>query len=485
MESYNNLQPTKVFKYFKEISDIPRGSGNEKAVSDYLVKFAQDRGLEVVQDKALNVVIKKPATDGYENGPTVILQGHMDMVCEKNNDKLHDFEKDPIELIVEDGYIRANDTTLGADNGIAVAYALAVLDSDDIEHPNLEILVTTEEETGMGGVINLEAENLSGTIIINMDSEEEGIFTASCAGGIRNRINIPLEYTELGQDFESVKISVSGLKGGHSGMDINKERGNANKIIGRALNILDKKFDYYLADVNGGSKMNAIPRESEAVLFIKKDDNNRFMNDVEEISEIIGKELEFSDTISIKASKIETEFKPLNKKTSKMIVKTLLLIPNGVKTMSMAVDDLVQSSTNLGVIKREANKICLESAIRSSVKSLKYAIIDELTGICEIFGYTYENSNDYPQWEFAKKSYIRDLCVKTYEETTGKEAEIFAIHAGLECGFLGEKLSGNGHIDMISMGPNMHDVHTPQERLEIESTRKTYEFLLELLKRIK
>ncbi|MCT4634171.1 MAG: aminoacyl-histidine dipeptidase [Firmicutes bacterium] len=485
MESYNNLQPTKVFKYFKEISDIPRGSGNEKAVSDYLVKFAQDRGLEVVQDKALNVVIKKPATAGYENGPTVILQGHMDMVCEKNNDKLHDFEKDPIELIVDDGYIRANDTTLGADNGIAVAYALAVLDSDDIEHPNLEILVTTEEETGMGGVINLEAENLSGTIIINMDSEEEGIFTASCAGGIRNRINIPLEFTDLGEDFMGVKVFISGLKGGHSGMDINKERGNANKIMGRVLNILDKKFDYYLGDINGGSKMNAIPRESEALLFIKSEDQERFLMEITEIDSMLAKELEFSDTVFIKAERVETNLQAMTKKTTKMIVKTLLLIPNGIKTMSMAVKDLVQSSTNLGVIKREKNKICLESAIRSSVKSLKYAVVDELTGICEIFGYTYENSSDYPQWEFAKESYIRDLCVSTYEEITGKKAEIFAIHAGLECGFLGEKLSANGHIDMISMGPNMHDVHTPQERLEIESTRKTYEFLLELLKRIK
>lgn len=479
-----DLSPSLVFKYFEEISRIPRGSGNEKDISNYLVEFAKEHNLEVIQDEALNVIIKKDATKGYENAPTVILQGHMDMVCEKNNGTEHNFEKDPIKLKVEGDFIKATGTTLGADNGIAVAYCLAILASNDIEHPAIEVLVTTEEETGMGGASSVKGENLSGKILINIDSEEEGELLSSCAGGVRNKVSIKLELETAQEGFIPYKVIVKGLKGGHSGMDIDKGRGNSNKIIGRVLNDINSQMELYIAAINGGAKMNAIPREAEAIILIEEKSENTLNNIINKWQETLKNELRASDPgITVKLEEMDIKIdKTFSKELTDKVIAVLMLMPQGIQTMSMDIKGLVQSSTNLGVVITEENKITFESAIRSSVKTLKDSIVKEIESICKIIGATMNLESDYPAWEYREDSYIREVFKNVHKDMYGSEPKVTAIHAGLECGILKDIL---GDIDMISFGPNMYDVHTPEERLSISSTERTYKYFLEVLKQIK
>lgn len=479
-----DLSPNLVFNYFEEISNIPRASGNEKGISDYLVNFAKGNNLQVIQDEALNIIIKKPATKGYENAPTVILQGHMDMVCEKNRDTDHDFEKEPIKLRIDGDFIKATGTTLGADNGIAIAYCLALLSTKEIEHPALEVLITTEEETGMGGASSVKAENLSGKILINMDSEEEGELLASCAGGVRNKVSLTMELESKKEGFMPYKISIKGLKGGHSGMDINKERGNSNKLLGRILNYINSNMEMFISEINGGAKMNAIPREAEAIILVKGENRNELARIVELWDNAFKNELRASDP-GVKVQ-LEDEDKKENKTFSRAltdkIIDLLVLIPQGVKTMSMDIQGLVQSSTNLGVVTTTEDEITFESAIRSSLRSLKENIVKEIEILSKLVGAVMTSDSDYPDWEYKKESYIRDVFVSTYKQMYGLEPKITAIHAGLECGILKDII---GDIDMISFGPNMFDVHTPDERLSISSTERMYNYLLEVLKNIK
>lgn len=479
-----DLSPSLVFKYFEEISRIPRSSGNEKAISDYLVDFAKEHNLEVIQDEALNVIIKKDATKGYENAPTVILQGHMDMVCEKNNGTEHNFEKDPIKLKVEGDFIKATGTTLGADNGIAVAYCLAILASTDIEHPAIEVLVTTEEETGMGGASSVKGENLSGKILINIDSEEEGELLSSCAGGVRNKVSIKLELEEKKKGFMLYKVIVKGLKGGHSGMDIDKERGNSNKIIGRVLNDINSQMELYIAEINGGAKMNAIPREAEAIILIEEENKNALNNIIKKWQETLKNELRASDSgITVQLEEMDIKIdKVFSKELTDKVITVLMLMPQGIQTMSMDIKGLVQSSTNLGVVTTEENKITFESAIRSSVKTLKDSIVREIESICKVVGATMNLESDYPAWEYREDSYIREVFKSVHKDMYDSEPKVTAIHAGLECGILKDIL---GDIDMISFGPNMYDVHTPEEKLSISSTERTYKYFLEVLKQIR
>ncbi len=479
-----NLEPKAVFSFFEDLTQIPRCSGNEKRISDYLVDFAKQRNLEVIQDKALNIIIKKPGTKGYENSPTVILQGHMDMVCEKNKDTSHDFSSEPLKLRIEDDMLMATGTTLGADNGIAVAYALAILDSNDISHPPLEVLVTTEEETGMGGANNLDPKNLKGKILINIDSEEEGTLLVSCAGGIRNTISIPIEWASTSDNFLPFELRVRGLKGGHSGMEINKGRGNSNIILGRILQGISSNNDVYLAEISGGAKMNAIPRESDAVLLVKSNDKTKVEEEIKEWNMKIGNELKTADP------DVKIEFEPLNskyqkvfsKETMKKVISALVLIPNGVQTMSMEIEGLVQSSTNLGVLTTTEKEVLLECAVRSSVKTLKLDIVNKMEALANLIGANSSTEGDYPAWEFRKDSYIRKVFVDCYKKMYGKEPIITAIHAGLECGLFDEKFDD---VDMISLGPNMYDVHTPDEHVSISSTKRVWNYLLEVLKSIK
>ncbi|WP_195244690.1 aminoacyl-histidine dipeptidase [Clostridium celatum] len=483
MKVLQNLEPKAVFEYFEEISNIPRGSGNEKEISDYLLNFGKRLGLESIQDEALNIIIKKPGTKGYENAPTVIIQGHMDMVCEKNNGIEHDFEKDPLKLRIVDDYIYATDTTLGADNGIAVAYAMAILASDDIPHPPIEVLITTDEETGMSGAMAINKEHIDGKILINLDNEEEGYLLVSCAGGIRSNATIDVNYQAI-NDKKLIKINISGLKGGHSGMDIIKERGNSNKILGRILKGLLREVKFNLVSLNGGSKNNAIPREAEAVIAINVNDENTVVDIINNWNTIISNELRAQDPgLKIEASIYSNnEGKEFTDECTSKVVNLLYLYPNGINTKSTEIEGLVESSTNLGVLTTVDNKVIFDSAIRSSVPSLKEEIVLRSKTIVELLGGDFSTTSDYPAWEYNPNSKIREICQNVHKEMYGKEAEIVAIHAGVECGLFNEKL---GNLDMISFGPNLYDVHTPDEHMSISSVRNCYEYLKAILKEIK
>ena len=475
------LQPQLVFKYFEEISQIPRGSGNEKEISDYLRKFGEDLGLETIQDEALNIIIRKPATKGYENAPGVVLQGHMDMVCEKNKGTNHDFTKDPLQLRIDGDYIYATDTTLGADNGIAVAMGLAVLASNDIEHPALEVLVTVDEEAGMSGAMALDGNLVKGKYILNLDSEEEGHLLVSCAGGVTALSTMPVEFTDADSSKVAYSLEIKGLLGGHSGMDIIKQRANSNKLLGRLLNLISIDFD--LAKVEGGSKNNAIPRESDCVLMINPSDKETFISDVERITATFKHEFSTSDPgLEVICNETTSPSKVLNCDSKSRVISMLNIIPNGIQTMSMDIENLVESSTNIGVLRTTDSAVTFECAVRSSVGSLKTDITNRMELLTKQLNGTLQLISDYPAWEYAKNSQLEKMCIDAYKNLTGNEPIIMALHAGLECGLLLEKMP---HAEAISFGPNMYDVHTPNEHLSISSTENTWKFLLAVLKSMK
>ena len=483
MKVLQNLEPKLVFDFFEKISDIPRGSGNEKAISDYLLNFGKELGLETIQDEALNIIIKKPASKGYENAPTVIIQGHMDMVCEKNNGTDHDFEKDPLKLRIVDDYIYATDTTLGADNGIAVAYGMALLADNSIPHPALEVLITTDEETGMSGAMAVSKDNLDGKLLINLDNEEEGELLVSCAGGVRTNSAIKREWQDRA-DKATMSINISGLKGGHSGMDIIKERGNSNKILGRILKALKDELEFNIVKINGGSKNNAIPREAEVIISLDNSNVDKVTSIVNELSDVFANELKAQDPgLKVVVNKVSVdESKEFNKDTTDKVINLLYLYPNGVNTRSTEIDGLVEISTNLGVLSTNEDYVEFDSAVRSSVPSLKKEIELRIKTITEIIGAEFSSKSDYPGWEYDPNSKMREICQKVYKDMTGKEAKIVAIHAGVECGLFNEKL---GNLDMISFGPNLYDVHTPQEHMSITSVKNTWDYLLKILEEIK
>ena len=473
------LQPQLVFKYFEEISQIPRGSGNEKGISDFLYNFGKSLNLETIQDEHLNIIIRKPATKGYENAPCVMLQGHMDMVCEKNKDTDHDFTKDPIKLRIEDGMIYATGTTLGADNGIAVAMGMAVLADNTIEHPEIEFLVTVDEEAGMSGAMNLDGKNLKAKYILNLDSEEEGYILVSCAGGATAISTLPVEYSEVSEDKVALLVDIKGLLGGHSGMDIIKQRANSNKLLGRLLNLL--KVDFDLAKVSGGSKNNAIPRESECIIVVNKSAVEDVKNQISEIEKVFKREFRTSDpglVIEVSDTKIDKVF---TSEFKDKVIKMYNLMPNGIQTMSMDIEGLVESSTNLGVVINSDTEVLFESAVRSSVSSLKDDILNKMDLLTDSLNGNFRVESAYPAWEYAKGSQLEKIAVDTYEKLTGKKPIIMAIHAGLECGLLLDKMPG---AEAISLGPDMFDVHTPNEHLDIQSTENTWNYLLAILKSI-
>ncbi len=483
-EILKDLQPSEVFKYFEKLSQIPRGSGNEKEVSDYLVSFAKERNLEYVQDSALNVVIRKKATLGFENSPAVILQGHMDMVCEKNKDVEHDFTKDPLKLRIIGDMVYATDTTLGADNGIAVAMGLAILASNQYQHPAIELLVTTSEETGMDGAMALDPKNIKGRILINIDSEEEGTLLVSCAGGLTARTTIPTVWEALDENLIPYMVKIRGLKGGHSGMEIDKERGNSNKLMGRILMTISSEIDLRLSSVDGGSKSNAIPRETDAIILVKTDDKALVEKKLLELEKIFKTEMRTSDT------DVRVEFEVLTTKPQKMLSKAatnnvinyLYLLINGVTSMSMDIKGLVESSLNLGVVFTNKDSIEFVSSIRSSVRSLKNELTNRLIVTAKLNGGSVVTESAYPEWSYNPDSKIRTIFEEVYEKMYKNKPCITAIHAGLECGLFAEKFQ---QLDAISFGPNIYDVHTPNEHMSISSIQRMWEYLLEVLKNIK
>ncbi|HEX9026576.1 MAG TPA: aminoacyl-histidine dipeptidase [Clostridium sp.] len=484
MKKLEDITEKRIFYHFQEISKIPRGSGNEKEISDYLLNFGRKLGLECIQDGALNVIIKKQASKGYEKAGTVIIQGHMDMVCEKNSDKVHDFTKDPIKLVVKGDYIYADRTTLGGDDGIAVAYAMALLEDNTIEHPALEILLTTDEETGMTGAMAIQPQYLNGKIVLNLDSEEEGKLWVSCAGGIRTKSTLPITWVNKKEKMKEYKLVVKGLNGGHSGADIHLGRGNSNKLMGRLLKEIIKEIDFNLVSLNGGSKDNAIPRECTAVISINESKEKELIEIKTKVCEDIKKEFSKKDP-ELKMLVLEDEEKAekiFSDETTIKVIDLLYMYPNGINTVSAEIEGLTESSTNLGVVITNDNNITYDSAVRSSIFSLREEIVERNKCLTEILGGTFTTNAGYPEWPYKADSKIREICKDVYSKMYGKEADVVAIHAGLECGLFKEKL---GDLDMISFGPDIMDIHTPNEHMSISSVERCYEYLLGVLKEIK
>lgn len=482
MDLIKNLKFKKVLYFFKQISMIPRNSGNEKEISNYLFKFAKDRNLEVIQDRYLNIIIKKDATAGYEDLPAVIIQGHMDMVCVKSDDSNHDFTKDPLELkLIDNKYIYANNTTLGGDNGIAIAYGLAILDADDIKHPKLEIVFTTEEETTMHGAQNLNTDLLEGKILLNIDSEEEGIFTLGCAGGI-------LMDSELLLDFEEIKnptykIEITGLLGGHSGIQADRKRANANKLMARLLFELKKEMDINIVSIYGGDKYNSIPNSCYSKISISECDENIVKEKCLKIKKIFMDEYKFEDLfINIEKIILKNEKNQFTKEITNKVIDFLVLLPDGIQTMSDEIDGLVESSINLGIIKIENNKINFKMDLRSSLRSKLYEIINKIEIISEIMGFKTRKYGEYPEWPYNSNSKIKDLSIEIYKELFHIKPIVTSVHAGLECGVFKEKLPSD--VEIMSFGPNIFDVHTINEHIDIKSAEKIYIFLIELLENI-
>ena len=477
------LQPRKVFEYFEAISEIPRGSGNEKAISDYMVKFATDLGLEVKQDNAYNVYIKKPATPGYEHVPTVILQGHLDMVCEKNKDTVHDFEKDGLKLYIDGDWIGAKGTTLGADNGVAIAYQMAVLADQTLKHPTIECLMTTDEERGMTGVANLHPEFISGKILLNLDTDVEGEFLLSCAGGAKAYFSFPIQRESISQKVTFYRLVINGLKGGHSGADIHFERANAHILMGRMLYGLSKEIEFKLVEILGGSKDNVITRECEVILAIHKDQEGHLGKVAQEIITIFQKEYSAQEEhLCLTLEEVPRYYQEtLTKGCQQKLIDVLMALPNGVMGYDQHMKGLVQTSLNLGILQMHKDYIELGSAVRSSVASRKMELLDKLEVLSKVFNLGYEVKGDYPAWQYNENSRIRECARNLYKELYNKEPVMTAIHAGLECGFISEKCPG---LDMISFGPNVKHIHSPQEVVSISSMARVYEYLIKLLENL-
>ena len=474
-----NYRPEKVMKYFEEICNIPHGSGNMEAISDYCVAFAKARGLQVRQDELMNVVIVKEASEDYEDAPTVILQGHLDMVCEKNADTVFDFEKDSLKLQVDGDYIFAEGTTLGGDDGIAVAMGLAILDDDTLKHPRLEVIFTTEEETGMDGAQFLDVSDLKGRYMINLDSEEEGNILTSCAGGKR----VDLSFTAVLTQEEGIhtRLNVKGLQGGHSGAEIHKMRANANVILGRVLFELLQRVDYSVISLNGGNEDNAITREAVAELCVPADCIDAFNHALDEIGAVIKAEYVTADPGMIIEAEFDHEVKTMNVMHMASLQRILFVLynaPYGVVAMSADLPGLVETSLNLGIMTTEEENVNIHYSIRSSVESRKEWVATKLQYMTEMMGGTFNAGGDYPAWAYKHESSLRVLAGDVFENLYGRRPVMGAIHAGLECGLISEKIPG---IDIISIGPEMHDIHTPDERLSISSTERTYNYVLKML----
>ena len=480
MKVLNKISPKEVFTFFEELSSIPRTSGNEKQVSDYLVNFAKERGLEVFQDKELNVIIKKGGTKGYEKSAPVIIQGHMDMVGEKTSGSNHNFLKDSLKLRIVDDFIYATDTTLGGDDGIAVAYGLAILDAKNLKHPPIELLFTTNEETGMNGASALTAEHLLGKTMLNIDSEEEGIFLVSCAGGLTSYVTFKPEYEDVSGVV--MEVSVTDLKGGHSGMEIIKQRGNAVKLLGRVLNRLNEEIGIRLVTVRGGAKHNAISREAYATIAFPKENVSKVSEIIKDMDSIFKIENKVEDPkVKVEIKKASGD-KMMLLKNSDNIIKYIVTVPDGIQRMSSDIKGLVESSLNLGVLEDKDKKVEFTHSIRSSVKSKKFEMAEIISALGNLTGGQVKNTGDYPEWQYEEDSKIRKIAVETYKGLFKKEPEISAIHAGLECGLL-KKILPN--TDMISFGPDLFDVHTSQEHMSFSSVERTYKFLTALLEKLK
>ena len=475
-ERLAGLAPESVFAYFEKLCSIPHCSGNTKLISDYLVSFAKEQGIEYLQDDANNVILFGAGTCGYEDRPPVILQGHMDMVCEKDADCAIDMDTQGLDVTHDGEYVYAKGTTLGGDNGIAVAYALALLADKTIPHPPLEVIVTVDEEIGMLGADVLDVSMLKGRTMINLDSEEEGIFTVSCAGGATATITMPAQRRAV--YGPCVRLTVEGLQGGHSGVEIHKNRANANKVMGELLGRVQQVMPVCLTAFSGGAKDNAIPRSCQATLVMLGMHPERLNDIIQQLQDEIRQQYDEPEAV-IRGENVDAlGGNALPTEVTSKVIALLCAAPNGVQKMSKDIAGLVQTSLNMGIANLDEN-FTMTFSVRSSVNAEKVELLQKLQELAAFYDAEYSQMGDYPAWEYRTESPLRDIMVTVYRQMFEKEPEVVAIHAGLECGLLGEKLPG---LDCVSIGPEMHDIHTSRERLGIASTKRTWEYLLEVLK---
>ena len=480
MSVLENLGPEKVYHYFEEICNIPHGSTNLDRISSYLEKFAADRDLWYVRDASNNVIIIKEATPGYEDVEPIMIQGHMDMVAVKKPDCDIDLWTEPLRLKVDGDYIYAEGTSLGGDDGIAVAYALAILDSEDIKHPRVEVVITTDEEIGMEGATAIDLSMLKSKRMLNIDSEEEGILLTSCAGGLRADCNIPVSKEQ--KDGQFYRVEIGGLTGGHSGAEINKERGNAIKLLARVLGTVQDSVEFQIADIYGGEKDNAIPREACAIVCVADQQANILMDKINELDAILKNENQTKEkNLYVQIRKDVKEQKAvLTTESTNRVISFLMALPNGIMNMSMDIAGLVETSLNVGVLELKEDMLVSKSALRSSIETAKEYLLKQVENVTKMVGGSIETSGDYPGWQYNPDSKLRALMIEVYKEMSQKDPQVEALHAGLECGIMISKIPG---LDCVSFGPDILDIHTTEERLSISSTNRMWDYLLEILAR--
>ena len=472
------LEPAAVFGFFEEICAIPHGSRNTKRISDYLVGFAKEHNLKYIQDDMNNVILFGEGTCGMQDHPTVILQGHMDMVCEKEADCPIDMAAEGLDVTHDETAVYAKGSTLGGDDGIAVAMSLALLADPTIPHPPVEVVMTTEEEIGLLGAAAIDLSELKGRTLINLDSESEGVFTVSCAGGCTAAITLPVERRAV--YGPCIRLVVDGLQGGHSGADIHLNRGNANKIMGEFMSRIQKIMPLCLTSLTGGSKDNAIPRSCQATLVAM----GTHLERINEIAETLQAEIRQAynePEATVQAFDVDAlGGNSLSTESTAKVISLLCSAPNGVQSWSQDIEGLVQTSLNLGIVKL-GDRFSATFSVRSSVNAQKQEVLDQLKQLSQMLGGSYTQEGEYPAWEYRKESRLREIMIRVYREMFGEEPKVEAIHAGLECGLFSQKLPG---LDCVSIGPQMYDIHTSRERLEIASTERTWKFLLEVLKNL-
>ncbi len=482
MKTLQHLRPANLWKIFHDLTQIPRPSKKEEKAVEFAKNFGLKLGLKTIVDKSGNVIIKKSATPGMENRKGIVLQAHLDMVPQKNNDKVHNFETDPIETLIDGDWVKANGTTLGADNGIGVAAALAVIEANDIQHGPLELLLTIDEETGMTGAFGLETGMLDGDILLNLDSEDEGELYIGCAGGMNTSGYMKYKEIPVPDGMKAYKLSVTGLKGGHSGLDINLGRGNANKIMNRFLWFAVNNLDIHISTLEGGSLRNAIPRESFSLIVVPIQKVSEFENAVLKYSGMFKNEFIISDPgLLFKADPAELPSKMMNKEDQIKFVRIVYGIPNGVMRMSAEIEDVVETSINMSVVKAnngEAEILCL---LRSAVDSAKYSVANMTQSVMELGGMKVTHDSNYPGWKPNPDSPVLTVMKQVYESKYGKAPEIKVVHAGLECGIIGDVYP---NLDMVSFGPTIIHPHSPDEKVHIDSVGKFWDYLLDILKSV-
>ncbi|MFQ5769649.1 MAG: aminoacyl-histidine dipeptidase [bacterium] len=482
MTFVSELEPKELWQHFDQILTIPRGSKNEKAIGDYVIAIAKKQGLPYQQDEIGSVVVTKAGTPGHESAPVTILQSHLDMVNEKNADVDHDFTKDPIKPRRDGEYLCATGTTLGSDNGIGVATSLAVMESSSIQHGTLEFLFTVDEETGLTGAGSLRNDFLKGKRLINMDTEEEGSLYVGCAGGAGVNLTLSLQFSTPFSNSVTLALKLHGLRGGHSGVDIHLQRGNAIKLLARALNSVSKNTKFQLASLTGGNMHNAIPREAFASVVVSSGDKETFEQKLKEQIEAIQVEFKFAEPdMNLAMTTVDNADKVFDEKTTQSVLNLLNALPHGVLSMSYDIPNLVETSSNLATVKIHDSELVIHMSNRSSVASAIQAIQERVASIGILAGAQVEELEGYPGWKPNLDSHVLKVAREVHKELLGKEPEIKAVHAGLECGIIGEKYPG---MDMVSLGPQIEFPHSPDERVRIDSVANFYKLMIGILERL-